>query len=42
MNARERFGDYLELPRSIWILFIVRIINAMGNFVYPFLRAVRQ
>lgn len=37
MNARERFGGYLELPKSIWILFVVRIINAMGNFIYPFL-----
>lgn len=37
MNIRERFGGYLELPKSIWILFVVRIINSMGNFVYPFL-----
>lgn len=37
MNIREKFGGYLELPKSIWILFVVRIINSMGNFVYPFL-----
>lgn len=37
MNIREKFGEYFELPKSIWILFVVRIINAMGNFVYPFL-----
>ncbi len=28
---------YRGLPRPIYILFIVRIVNAMGNFVYPFL-----
>jgi MFS family permease len=37
VDFRERFGGYLELPRSIWILFVVRIISSMGNFVYPFL-----
>jgi MFS family permease len=28
---------YSGLPRSIYILAIVRVVNAMGNFVYPFL-----
>jgi MFS family permease len=28
---------YGGLPRSIYILAFVRVINAMGNFVYPFL-----
>lgn len=37
VNIRERLGEYAGLPKSIWILFVVRIINAMGNFVYPFL-----
>jgi MFS family permease len=37
MGLKLRFGDYLELPKAIWILFFVRIISAMGNFVYPFL-----
>ncbi|MDF2530617.1 MAG: major facilitator superfamily protein [Clostridia bacterium] len=37
MKVKERFGDYLDLPKSIWILFVARIINSMGNFVYPFL-----
>jgi MFS family permease len=37
VDFRERFGGYLGLPRSIWILFAVRIISSMGNFVYPFL-----
>ena len=37
MNVKLRFNDYFELPKDIWILFFVRIISAMGNFVYPFL-----
>lgn len=41
MNLIERIkfllGDYGKLPKPIWILFIVRIVNAMGNFIYPFL-----
>ncbi len=28
---------YSGLPRSIYILFVVRMVNVMGNFVYPFL-----
>ncbi len=32
-----RFKDYIGLPRSIYILFITRVVNALGNFVYPFL-----
>ncbi len=28
---------YSGLPRTIYILAIVRVVNAMGNFVYPFL-----
>lgn len=31
------FKIYEGLPNSIYILFIVKIINAMGNFVFPFL-----
>jgi MFS family permease len=30
-------GSYGNLPGAIYVLFIVRIINAMGNFIYPFL-----
>lgn len=37
MNFIRRFDTYRGLPRSVYILFIVRIINSMGNFVYPFL-----
>lgn len=31
------FSIYKGLPKSIYILFGVKIINAMGNFVFPFL-----
>lgn len=31
------FGVYKGLPRDIYILFGMKIINAMGNFVFPFL-----
>jgi MFS family permease len=37
MKITRWFNMYSGLPRSIYVLFIVRIINAMGNFVYPFL-----
>lgn len=35
--ASNFFGVYKGLPKSIYILFIVKVINAMGNFVFPFL-----
>lgn len=28
---------YGGLPRSVYILSVIRVVNAMGNFVYPFL-----
>jgi MFS family permease len=28
---------YKGLPNSIYILFLIKVINAMGNFVFPFL-----
>lgn len=31
------FRSYKGLSRNIYILFIARIINGIGNFVYPFL-----
>lgn len=33
----RRANIYSGLSRSIYILAIVRVVNAMGNFVYPFL-----
>ena len=37
MGSRLSLKMYSGLPRPIYVLFIVRVINAMGNFVYPFL-----
>lgn len=31
------FSVYKGLPRSIYFLFGIKIVNAMGNFVFPFL-----
>lgn len=31
------FDIYKGLPKSIYILFIAKVINAMGNFVFPFI-----
>lgn len=31
------FSIYSGFPRTIYILFICRLINAMGYFVFPFL-----
>ena len=36
-RLKRMLGDYGKLPKAIYILFIVRIVNAMGNFIYPFL-----
>lgn len=38
MNKIKNFlKTYSGLPKEVYILFFVRIINSMGNFVYPFL-----
>lgn len=37
MDIKKFFKVYRGLPSSIYILFIVRIINALGAFVGPFL-----
>jgi MFS family permease len=36
-ETMKKFDIYSGLPRSIYILSMVRVVNAMGNFVYPFL-----
>lgn len=33
----NRLNIYSGLPRSVYILATARVVNAMGNFVYPFL-----
>lgn len=35
-RAFNKLDIYSGLPKSIYILSMVRVVNAMGNFVYPF------
>jgi MFS family permease len=37
MKFKTFFDTYRGLPKSVFALFIVRIINCFGSFVYPFL-----
>lgn len=37
MKLPRFLEPYSELPRSIYILFMARIINSMGSFVFPLL-----
>ena len=37
MKFRTFFSSYRGLPKSVFALFAVRIINCFGSFVYPFL-----
>lgn len=37
MRLLKKLNIYRGLPRSVYVLFIVRVVSAMGNFVYPFL-----
>ncbi len=36
-ERRDFLGSFLSLDPSIRVLFAVRLINSMGNFVFPFL-----
>jgi MFS family permease len=36
-NVHKILNTYKGLPQGIYALFCVKIINAMGNFVFPFL-----
>lgn len=37
MGLLKKLNIYRGLPRSVYVLFVVRVVSAMGNFVYPFL-----
>ncbi|RKD26906.1 Predicted arabinose efflux permease, MFS family [Caminicella sporogenes DSM 14501] len=37
MNILKKVWPYSGLPKEIYILFFARVINSMGNFVFPFL-----
>lgn len=40
MYIKKLFNPYMGLPREIYILFISKIINAMGSFVMPLLTLI--
>lgn len=37
MKLPKILNHYINLPKSIYILFFARMVNSMGAFVYPFL-----
>jgi len=37
MPLKKLFTPYLALPRPMWVLFFVQVINRTGNFIAPFL-----
>jgi len=37
MKIKNLFSSYYGLPKSVFALFIVRIINCFDSFVYPYL-----
>ena len=37
MALGKDLKEYVKLPRSIIVLFFARIVNCLGNFVFPFL-----
>ena len=37
MNIKKLIGIYSGLKRDVYVIFFARIINCIGNFVYPFL-----
>ncbi len=37
MNIRRIGLTYTGLPRSVYIIFFARIVNSIGNFVFPFM-----
>ena len=39
-SKRNMLTTYKGLPREIYILFVARIINCLGNFVYPLLALI--
>lgn len=37
MYLNRLIGQYKGLPKSIYVIFLARIVNSLGNFVMPFL-----
>jgi MFS family permease len=37
MKFQDIIEPYSKLPRSVYFIFIARVVNCIGNFVFPFL-----
>lgn len=37
MIINDMLKTYRGLPRSVYVIFIARVVNCMGNFVFPFM-----
>lgn len=37
METKHAKLTYLGLPRSVYVIFFARVVNSMGNFVFPFM-----
>lgn len=37
MNYKKMMGPYQNISHSIFIIFLARVVNSLGNFVMPFL-----
>ncbi|MDF2609409.1 MAG: major facilitator superfamily protein [Lachnospiraceae bacterium] len=37
MNFQYLKSTYAKLPKSVYVIFFSRVVNSIGNFVYPFL-----
>ncbi len=37
MNLHKSKISYFGLPRSVYIIFFARVVNSIGNFVFPFM-----
>ena len=37
MEVKHAKLPYLGLPRGVYVIFFARIVNSIGNFVFPFM-----
>lgn len=37
MNIKNAKITYFGLPRSVYVIFFARVVNSIGNFVFPFM-----
>lgn len=36
-NSKISNSSYMNLPRSVYVIFFARLVNSIGNFVFPFM-----